>query len=507
MAAMDRRQFLEGTVAVSAAIGGAKLARSASGAESAAKPLPNSPRDVKINIKPLYAAMVHSGVWVGPCRPRKTRTPEQERAAHKKSFPSVIEKLKRTLGSAAKVLEPIYYETDDYFDVRGGPDGLFATLDNEKEEVDLYLQFGAVGRCFAGLMGERYKKPVAIPYTASGRELSAYLRGKKLEGYTPINPDELTRLVALLRARKVFRQTNILEIINRPKKIPRRLPNAITDYEYLEKKFGIRVQQVDFAELADEMRRVRETKAIVERTQKLADALIKNALDSNIKRDYVVSDVEFYHAVTNLMEKHDCNAFSIDCYEICASRLSEKWKTVPCLTHSLLKDEGFPSACEGDTNALLMMALLMALTNKAAYMGNLHFHNEQLFDINHSVPGMKMLGFDQPDLPYQLRYRIHAGWGTKLQIDFSKIKEKTVTIAQMNPWSDDVLAVKGEVCGVDGMDEIYCNPGALVSFPHTGEYFKKQDGYGHHGVMVYGDYTKELERLAELLDIKVEVHT
>jgi len=497
MAAMDRRQFL---------VAGAELTRSAIGAESGANPPSGSPRDVKVNIKPLYAGMVHSGVWVGPCRPKETPPPEQERASHKKRFPVEIEKLKRTVGSAARVLEPIYYETDDYFDVRGDTDALFAKLDAEKEEVDLYLQFGAVGRCFAALVGERYKKPVAIPYSISGRELSAYLRGKDLEGYTPIDPDELNSLIALLRARKVFRQTNILEIINNPAKIPRRLPNVITDYEYLEKKFGIRAQKVDFAELADELQKVRQTEALVEKTQKLVDELIKGALDSNIERDYVVSDVEFYHAVKNLMEKHGCNAFSIDCYEICASRLSEKWKTVPCLTHSLLKDEGYPSACEGDLNALLIMDLLMALTKKTVYMGNLHFHHEQLFDINHSVPGMKMLGFDKPDLPYQLRYRIHEGWGTKLQIDFSKIEEKVVTIAQMNPWSDDVLAVRGEVVGVEGMDEIYCNPGALISFPHTKGYFKKQDAYGHHGVMVYGDYTKELERLADMLDIKVEVY-
>ncbi|HUT89755.1 MAG TPA: hypothetical protein VMY37_09680 [Thermoguttaceae bacterium] len=506
MGKMNRRHFLEGTLAVSAALAGAGLRRSAIGADSSAEPVADSPRDVKINIKPLYAGMVHSGVWVGPCRPKDTKPPEEERASHKKRFPVEIENLRRTVGSAARVLEPIYYETDDYFDVRGSTDELFAKLDSEKEEVDLYLQFGSVGRCFAALVGERYKKPVAIPYTISGRELSAYLRGKKLEGYTPIDADELTSLIALLRARKVYRQTNILAIINHPQKIPRRLPNVITDYDYLEKEFGIRVHNADFDELAEEMRRVRESKPIVEQTQGLADKLIAAAVDSNIKREYVVADVEFYHAVKNLMGRHGCNAFSIDCYEICASRLSEKWKSVPCLTHSLLKDEGYPSACEGDLNALLIMDLLMALTKKAVYMGNLHIHSEEVFDINHSVPGLKMLGFDKPDLPYQLRYRIQQGWGTKLQIDFSKIEEKAVTIAQMNPWSNQILAVRGEVIGVDGMDEIYCNPGALISFFDAKGYFKKQDSYGHHGVMVYGDYTKELERLAGMLGMEIEVY-
>lgn len=506
MGRMNRRDFLEGTFGVSAALGAAGLVQTAIGADSTAEPVPVTPRDVKLNIKPLYAGMVHSGVWVGPCRPKDTPPPEQERASHKRQFPREIEKLKQTVGSAATVLEPIYYETDDYFDVRGSTDELFARLDSEKAEVDLYLQFGSVGRCFAALIGEKYRKPVAIPYTISGRELSAYLRGKNLEGYTPIDAGELTSLVALLRARKVFRQTRILEIINRPQKIPRRLPNVMTDYESLRKEFGIGVQQVAFDELAREMSRVKEAKPLVEQTGKLVDGLIARAVDSNIKREYVAADVQFYQAIKTLMGRHGLNAFSIDCYEICASRLSEKWKTVPCLTHSLLKDEGYPSACEGDLNALLIMGLLMALTNKAAYMGNLHIHNEKVFDINHSVPGLKMLGYDKPDLPYQLRYRIAHGWGTKLQVDFSKIQEKAVTIAQMNPWSHQILAVRGEVIGVDGMDEIYCNPGAMIRFFDAKGYFKKQDTYGHHGVMVYGDYTKELESLAGMLGMKIEVY-
>ena len=93
-----------------------------------------------------------------------------------------------------------------------------------------------------------------------------------------------------------------------------------------------------------------------------------------------------------------------------------------------------------------------------------------------------------------------------MQIQSLKIEEKVVTVAQMNPWSDEILAVRGEVVGVDGMDEIYCNPGALISFFDAKGYFKKQDTYGHHGVMVYGDYTNELERLAGMLDMEIEVY-
>ena len=41
-----------------------------------------------------------------------------------------------------------------------------------------------------------------------------------------------------------------------------------------------------------------------------------------------------------------------------------------CLTHSRLRDEGIPSACEADTNVLMAITLLMYLSVKSVYMGN-----------------------------------------------------------------------------------------------------------------------------------------
>lgn len=49
--------------------------------------------------------------------------------------------------------------------------------------------------------------------------------------------------------------------------------------------------------------------------------------------------------------------------------------------------------------------------------------------VNHSVPGIKMAGYDKPDLPYHLRHFVESGWGTKAMIDFMRFEEKTVTLA------------------------------------------------------------------------------
>jgi len=114
------------------------------------------------------------------------------------------------------------------------------------------------------------------------------------------------------------------------------------------------------------------------------------------------------------MQKYSCNAFTVECFELCASRLADKYLITPCLLHTLLKDEGIASACEADLNALLAMRLLMSIAKKSSYMGNPRpLLNDQLV-INHSVPGIKMAGYDKPDLPYHLRHFVESGWGQRL---------------------------------------------------------------------------------------------
>ena len=43
-----------------------------------------------------------------------------------------------------------------------------------------------------------------------------------------------------------------------------------------------------------------------------------------------------------MMERYDCNAFTTPCKELCASRLPQRYKFVPCMTHSLNKDDRIP---------------------------------------------------------------------------------------------------------------------------------------------------------------------
>ena len=68
--------------------------------------------------------------------------------------------------------------------------------------------------------------------------------------------------------------------------------------------------------------------------------------------EFVKNDMEFYVAVRKQMAHHHCNAFTIPCFEVCATRQLAKRQFTFCLAKSILTEEGIPAACAGDVALL-----------------------------------------------------------------------------------------------------------------------------------------------------------
>ena len=222
-----------------------------------------------------------------------------------------------------------------------------------------------------------------------------------------------------------------------------------------------------------------------------------------MNREYIVNSVQFYLAVKNLMKQHCCNSFSIECWEFCTTVLPEKWKIVPCLTHSLLKDEGYSSACQMDISELLSMRLLMSLSDKSAFMGNHELYLRSMPDgnvkVNHSVPGLKMNGYDKPDMPYTLQNFTQGGWGAKFQVNFFENDEKTVTIARFNPQATKMICASSEIVDCTDYDKPGCAVKVHLNLEDPRGFMRECADFGHHVAMVYGDYTNDLKELGETM--------
>lgn len=484
----------------------------------------NNPRDVKVKVKVVFYALIHSGIWEGPCRYMGGGVgPEKERIMYRAQYDNYIKKFKSELSPDAEMLEPVYYEFPEFVKIRRND---LKELEADKEEVDLYIVTGTnLSQYLATVIGDIYKKPVAH----GSRDVEAYLGSKGLEGYVPANFGGLDNLISILRARKAYRQTNMLIITDFG--IPGYPSRAcVSDFEDLNNRFGIGTTIIGFKELSDERDSVMKNRIIMEEVENLTDKLIRNAQGMHIGGEQLKGDVIFHFTVKNLMNKYDCNAFSIECFEFCGSRLPDRWKICPCLNHSLLKDTGYPSACEGDICALLAESVLMSLTKKSVLMGNMNVtrmgrkrdwvteqwvrgadtEGDKLW-VGHNVPGLKMLGFDTPDLPYEMRNFIrpkttYPGWGATYKVDFTEIKEKTVTVVGYNTSATGMLVTKGEIIGMRGFDNHGCCTGVIVDVPDAAGFERKSTRHGRHFAMVYGDCTAELAHLADMLNLEVDFH-
>ena len=276
----------------------------------------------------------------------------------------------------------------------------------------------------------------------------------------------------------------------------------------LREKYGIELVTISYAELREVMDAMIRDRKILDEAEEMAGTVYDKAQRSFIDKKYVSSSMVFYQAIIQLMKKHDCNAFTIECFEFCASRLPQEWTITPCLIHTLFKDLGIPSACEGDLGALLAMQMLMLVSKKSVHLGNMFYREEGIMEINHSVPGIKMKGFGQPGLPYQLGRFVESGWGTKAVVDFMQNETKDVTVARMNPTGDGLLVLRGVLTDSKGWDEDLrgCAVSAFLVGKESGTahtFMQKQADYGNHLCMVYGDYSRQLQQLGEMLDIKV----
>jgi len=435
-------------------------------------------------------------------------SPEQEKAGAASRFAAWSKEIAGTkLGDPATAfLAPAHLIHSEDFVLH--PEEL-AKLKPDSRETDAYYVEPDASSISAFQIAEHFRKPILFKGLSSrGADIAPYANATGREAFVPANDEEFSQLVSALRARKVFRSTKILFPTERGYPAALCLSGS-PDVEGLEKRLGVVVRTIPYKELAKQMEAVLASKPQTDEAERFADQLLSRAQGSYIDRKYVVRSVQFYQTIRSLMNRHDCNAFTIECFEFCASRLPQKWLITPCLIHALLRNQDCAASCEADMGSLLGMRMLMTVSQRSCHQGNWYQSGADTFLINHSAPSMKMNGYDQPDLPYQLGRFVTRGWGTKVVIDFMNNREKTVTVARVDPTSTKVLVIRGELVAASGWgkDLIGCSVEAVIRPPkgRLEDCMRSRVVYGNHQQWVYGDWTRPMRQLAELLGLKADV--
>jgi hypothetical protein len=471
------------------------------------------PQENRLVVKPIMTNMYHTDQWCGPCRFEILSTEEEKKRALQsfEDFRKGIENKNREINTAdVEMLEPGLVMFVEDFKIT---DGEYTKIDEDARKADVLFISPAGASKATFDIASRYSKPVILDWGLNCRtvDLAAYCRSHGIETYIPDNDLGMPEIITLLRARKIFKGTKILYPTDWGFPSVASL-TGINEPEKLIDRYGIELVKITYNELASEMDKLQQDKQAIGMADELAGEMYENADHCYLEKKYVASSMLLYLAVINLMNQYGCNAFTIECFEFCASRLPEKWNISPCLIHTMFKDTGIPSACEGDLGALLAMQMLMTVSGKSPHMGNMFARENDTLEVNHSVPGIKMNGFDKPGLPYQLGRFVSCGWGTKAVVDFMQNDEKKVTVARMNPAGTGLLVLKGKLTGSNGWGEdlLGCSVSAFIVGAESDSayaFMKKQADYGNHLCWVYGDYADRMERLGEMMEIDVVIET
>lgn len=444
----------------------------------------------KLVVRPIIGYLTHSHFWEGPCRAGRAEdmTAEAESAAADKAFARSCEQMKQ-MTPEIEFLEPIDCRYDEKFIV---DEKTFEKIGEDIDKVDFFL---CMGWRIPKL--ERFGKTVVIMQNGNeGIDFAAYCRSIGVEAHVCMDVRDVNELAHRLWVRKAVRSTRAL-VLTAGSQPTFGIQSLIRDPEILRQKYGFEVIKLPFQDIVKYMEQISDEEA-----KPIADKLINGSKDTKVNTDWFINDIKYYLAAKKMMDIYDCNAFSTACHELCTSEIPQRMKFTPCVCHSLMKDEGVPSGCEEDLNALMAMLIMQYAANRPAFMGNPNHETDELLRIHHAVPALCMNGYGTKPMEYKLWAFTGQGFGGKLQVDFAENESNYVTLGRFNPAGDTMCVKVGEVLRSE-FEELYCSPYYYIKMDDARAYMHNLAGFGHHQVLIFGDWMKEIKEISKLMGFTV----
>lgn len=336
------------------------------------------------------------------------------------------------------------------------------------------------------------KKPVLPPWDnwgyawMEGRIVAGWIDDLGYSTFVPMGYNDVKILLEAIRGIKKIKNMNILYIGG----IPSHSVNADTNPVRLYRKFGCTITPVGFDVYIDAIKNANK-----EKVKEISQKWLKNYNMLDEREKSIDKYASIYVSLKELLKENEANALTIDCAFL------PSVEYVPCVTASLLTDEGVPFGCEGDTNQLITAAMFMGVSNKSALMGNL-FENAVYSDIeknivvvNHDVIPPSMV---EKRVKINFRDFHEKREGSTF---YGDIKKELVTIGGMNFNSEKMWFSQGKV--VWSEDTAHCR----ISIGIEVENAKRiaSESLGSHQVMVYGDYLESLKLMCKFIGMDFRI--
>ena len=500
--------------------------------------------DMRLNVRPVFIGFVHQYYYEGPCRFERGEalTGEYERMMNPHLYKDFVDTVKQHVSTdVCNILDPVYVEREDDWVI---PEKIFEEMGKESDKVDLYILSAGIGRgTIVTEFAVRFKKPMMMLPTecCNLQAASAAVTSKGVEYYSCLTWEDFEQQLRVLRVRKVLQNTRILLATRFNSNYTIADSDSFFSLDDVTDKFGIKFRYMNVHELIDMMSPLpeggnhttpgRKTPNLDENdlkeVKRLADELTAGAEVIDIQREYLENSLKAYVTIKKNLDIHECSAFTVPCPDSCSTRRLNENKFTFCFSHSLLTEEGIPSACEYDINALVSMIVLTNISGKAPYMGNTnalpivdgkvnnmaHFDascldnvsdTSNLYNSAHSVPNRAFKGIDKEKSNYSIRHFAHdQGFGAVMRYDFKQDIGQTITACRFSPDMTKMFVGKGEIVSGAGYGENNCNNSVVYRVADIEKFFKAQSYVGNHLPLVYGDYTAELCELGRIMGFEV----
>lgn len=277
--------------------------------------------------------------------------------------------------------------------------------------------------------------------------------------------------------------------------------DRLPDQDLVRERLGVETTHIA---AADFMQRVAAVDEVAARAlaKQWSDGSLPG-MESSAQEIYQVARVQL--GLEKLMRDQNAQAVSVGCLEI----MYNQGHVPICWVLASLRDAGLPAGCEHDAGATLTMLMLDYLADRPAYMGNLVEADPQtnLVSISHGCSPTRMWGRDKPAKPYKLVHSHSAppfsrdltgGSGVTSYVDYGDVGQ-AVTIARLGADVASIFLAGGEI--VECKDTICDRTTLTVRVKDARNYV--QQTTGNHQVLIYGDFTREMNQLAGRLGLEV----
>jgi L-fucose isomerase-like protein len=250
----------------------------------------------------------------------------------------------------------------------------------------------------------------------------------------------------------------------------------------------------------------------------------------NVRTEALHEAVRVYLAIREILEQHKACAFGVNCF---GDLVIRGGRDVPCLAQTLLREDGFLAACDGDFCAILSMMLITGLLDKPAMMSNMypvryvgaltdHFGDPLSPDPKRYPPSSwnnlarlahcGFVGVISPEMTPQGKATLRD-WGGTYEIkrdgrgcgiDADLVPDMPITVVEMCFDGRTLLLASARVCETTRHPNMpHCESSALLEFRNLEAFVESISR--EHTAVVYGDHIDELRTLAEVLKLDYKV--